>query len=118
MAAGRLLAISTATLSLLALPCLAGPCSDDITNMEMSISAKIDAIAAAGPVAGPNIGGQTHAQPTPESLATAERELGEVSARTISAVKDAMVRARKADADGDKIACEQALADARRAIGP
>jgi hypothetical protein len=41
-----------------------------------------------------------------------------VSAETIAAVRQAMLRARAADSAGDKNACEQALAEVQRAIGP
>ena len=48
---------------------------------------------------------------------TSEEKLGEVSAETIAAVRQA-VRAHAADSAGDKNACEQALAEVQRAIGP
>jgi hypothetical protein len=59
-----------------------------------------------------------HRQPTPGSLAAAESKLGEVSSHTVEVVAAAMARARKADLANDKSACEQALADVQRAIGP
>jgi hypothetical protein len=57
-----------------------------------------------------------HHQPTPGSIAAAEARLGDEAARSIETVKLAMARARAADGAGDKPACEQALADAQRAI--
>ena len=60
----------------------------------------------------------THVQPTPRSIGAAEEKPGEVSAETVAAVRQAMLRARAADSAGDKNACEQALAEVQRAIGP
>ena len=114
----QLLMISTSTLSLLTVPCEAGPCSKDIERMELNINAKLDALAAAGPGESQSIGAQMHRQPTPSSMGEAESKLGEVSSSTVKQVKDAMARARSADIAGDKSACEQALADVQRAIGP
>ena len=88
----------------------AGPCMDDIDKMQARIDAKLEAKAAAGPT-GRQVGASTHVQPTPRSIAAAEEKLGEVSAETVAAVRQAMLRARAADSAGDKNACEQALAD-------
>ena len=95
----------------------AGPCTDDIYKMQARIDAKLQAKAAAGPT-GRQVGASTHVQPTPRSIAAAEEKLGEVSAETVAAVRQAMLRARAADSAGDKNVCEQALAEVQRAIGP
>jgi hypothetical protein len=95
----------------------AGPCTDDIGKMQARIDAKLHAMAAAGPT-GRQVGASTHVQPTPRSIGAAEEKLGEVSAETVAAVRQAMLRARAADSAGDKNACEQALAEVQRAIGP
>ena len=95
----------------------AGPCSDEISNMQDRIDAKVQANAAAGPT-GRQVGASTHVQPTPRSIAAAEEKLGEVSAETVAAVRQAMLRARAADSAGDKNACKQALAEVQGAIGP
>jgi hypothetical protein len=96
----------------------AGPCSDEISNMMARIDAKLEAKAAAGPTARQGVGAGMSVQPTPRSIAAAEEKLGEVSPQTVDAVRQAMSRARAADSAGDKNACEQALADAQRAMGP
>src|SRR5262249_28089245 len=96
----------------------AGPCSDQIDSMQARIDAKLEAKAAAGPTAREGIGAGMSDQPTPRSMATAEERLGEVSSQTVNAVRQAMAQARAADSAGDKNACEQALTDVRRAIGP
>jgi hypothetical protein len=96
----------------------AGPCSEKIDNMMTRINAKLEAKAAAGPTAREgNVAGMSD-QPTPRSIAAAEERLGEVSPQTVETVRQAMLRTRAADSAGDKTACEQALADAQRAIGP
>jgi hypothetical protein len=95
----------------------AGPCTDDIDKMQARIDAKAHAMAAAGPT-GRQTEASTHVQPTPRSIGAAEEKLGEVSAGTVAAVRQAMLRARAADSAGDKNACEQALAEVQTAIGP
>jgi hypothetical protein len=110
--------VISAVAILISLPCEAGPCSDDIERMQFSIDAKMNAVAAAGPAANQDVEAQMHRQPTPGSLAQTESKLGEVSSRTIKEVKDAMTRAREADIAGNKAACEQALADVQRVLGP
>jgi hypothetical protein len=96
----------------------AGPCSKEIDNMMVRINAKLEAKAAAGPHAGESArAGMSH-QPTPRSMAKIEERLGELSPQTADAVRQAMLRARTADSAGDQNACLQALADAKRAMGP
>ncbi|MGC1695045.1 MAG: hypothetical protein WA743_07195 [Pseudolabrys sp.] len=96
----------------------AGPCSDKINSTQARIDAKLAAKAAAGPTAREGATAGMSDQPTPRSIARAEERLGEVSPQTVEAIKQAMLRARAADSAGDKNACEQALADVQRAIGP
>ena len=57
-------------------------------------------------------------QPTPHSMAEAEARLGQLSPETVAAVRQAMLGARSADGAGDNTACEQALAEVERALGP
>ena len=96
----------------------AGPCMDDIVRMEGQINTKLDAIAAAGPTGTQDATAYgKHLQPTPNTIATAEEKLRELSKGKFDAVKQAMDRARAADAAGDKPACEKALADAQRELG-
>jgi hypothetical protein len=95
----------------------AGPCSREIDRVQARIDAKLDARAAKGPSEKEGTGALLHRQPTPGSIAAAEQRLGEASAKTDNAVTQAMARARAADGAGDKSKCEQALAEARRALG-
>jgi hypothetical protein len=112
------LAIGALALCFLTLPCLAGPCSKDIAGMQARIDARLNALAAAGPSAKQSVEAQTHRQPTPRSMASAERELGELSPNTIVKVNEAMERAQKADAAGDDTGCRRALDEVARIIGP
>ena len=96
----------------------AGPCSHEIDRMQARIDSKLEAKAAAGPFAPEGAFAGMSDQPTPRSMATVEERLGEISPQTVDAVAQAMARARAADGADDKNACEQALADAQRALGP
>jgi hypothetical protein len=114
----RILVLSASALVTSTVACYAGRCSHDIDLMQSQVDAKLEAKAAAGPDAREGTEATMHRQPTPESLAAAENKLGEVSSHTVDVVGAAMARARKADLANDKSACDQALADVRRAIGP
>jgi hypothetical protein len=103
-----------AVLTLLALPCVAGPCLQEIDRMQIEVDARIEAIAGAGPAARESTAATLHHQPTPGSLAATEEKLGE-GAQMTEAVA-ALARARAADRADDKAACEKALADVRRAL--
>jgi len=96
----------------------AGPCSKEIDRLRAEIDAKLGALAAAGPSTRESTAATMHRQPTPSSIGAAENRLGDVSAQKVKATTEAMARARTADGAGDQKACEQALADARRALGP
>jgi hypothetical protein len=114
----RLLVAGAAALVASTSASYAGPCSHEIDRMQAAIDARLEAKAAAGPAARESTAATMNRQPTPGSIAAAEARLGEVSPQTIEAVAAAMARARQADSAGDKSACEQALADVQRAIGP
>ena len=96
----------------------AGTCSHEIGRMLAEIDAKLEAKAAAGPSARESTAATMHRQPTPGSIAGAETKLGDVSSQKVEAVAAAMARAREAYHAGDQSACEQALADVQRALGP
>jgi hypothetical protein len=59
---------------------------------------------------------QMHRQPTPGSIAGAEQKLGEGA--SFEPALSALAQARQADTAGDKAACERALAEVSRLIGP
>jgi hypothetical protein len=104
-------------LLLSALPAEAGPCAKDIVSMQARVDAHLGKAAAAGPSAKQSVGAQIHRQPTPSSIANAERELGDLSAETIVKVNAAMDRAQKADIAGNEKDCRQALEEVGRALG-
>jgi hypothetical protein len=57
-------------------------------------------------------------QPTPTTVARAEEIAGEVSGANLTAVEKFLQEARKADAANDLPACEKALAEVRKILGP
>ena len=84
--------------------------------MQAQVDARATAIAGAGPVAPESTAALLHREPTPGSIARAEESLGEGA--SITKALSALERAREADRGGNEGNCEQALAEARRAIGP
>jgi len=86
--------------------------------MQARLDAALAAKVATGPSAAEGASATMHRQPTPGSIAAAEEKLGNLSSEKVGAVQQAMARARAADSAGDKAACEQALADVQRVIGP
>jgi hypothetical protein len=96
----------------------AGPCSSQIEQMAVRVEARLEAQAGAGSGAAESTAARLHRQPTPRSIAAAEEALGELSGETIERVRSAMTRARAADDAGDQKACDEALAEVQRAIGP
>ena len=109
--------LSAAALILWTLPSNSGPCSQDIEQMQVRVDAKLDSIAQAGRTVKESVAATLRHQPTPMSIARAEAAIGDIFPETQQALAGAMGRARKADASGDKTACDRALDDAQRAIG-
>ena len=118
MSLQRFLVACTAVLAASTSASYAGPCSHEIDRVVAEINAKLGAKAAAGPSARESTSATTHRQPTPGSIAAAETRLGDVSSQKVEAVAAAMARAREAYYAGDQSACEKALADVQRALGP
>ncbi len=106
-----------AALALVASACVghAGPCQQQIDRMQARVDAKLDAMAKSGPPAVESAAALLHRQPTPGSIAAAEVKLGDASAGALAA---ALTRAREADSSGNQSACEQALAEVQRLLGP
>ena len=98
------------------LPSHAGPCTTEIDRMQIEVDARIEAIAAAGQAAGESTAATLHHQPTPGSIAAAEEQAGDTP--KMEEAVAALEKAREADGANDKSACDRALADVRRAIGP
>ena len=93
----------------------AGPCLQDIDRLQPRVDAKLEAMARTGLSAPESLAAQLHRQPTPGSIAAAESKVGEVSS---GALASAMARAREADGGGNKSACDEALAEVQRLLGP
>jgi hypothetical protein len=116
MATAASLALTAVAVVLSISSSYAGPCSKQIDRMQARIDAKVEAIAAAGPFMRQGTIAGMNDQPTPRSIAAAEARQGEISWHTVDVVRQAMTRARVADAAGDARACRQALAEMRRAM--
>ena len=91
---------------------IAGTCIAEIDKEQAKIDAALDQQAEAGKTGVESMAATDSRQPTPASIAAAERALGEgVSIREAMA---ALNRARKATDRGDAAACQAELADARK----
>jgi hypothetical protein len=112
----RLLVPTVAALALSATASAAGPCTQQIAQVQAQIDAKLRANAATGPAAPESSAALRSRQPTPQSIAEAESKLGEVSQELMATLGTGMARAREADLAGDKGVCEEALAAVRRAL--
>jgi hypothetical protein len=113
---GPLLGLSIAAFVASTMACAAGPCAPEIAAMEARLNANVAAIARSGPSAPESAGALEHHQPTPGSIAAAERKLGEIPPEANEIITKAMAKAQEADAAGDKAACEQALEEVERTI--
>jgi hypothetical protein len=94
----------------------AASCGAQIDKVQAQVDARLDAVAGTDPGARESRAALLHHQPTPASIAAAERGLkGQHGVeRALAALK----RAREANARGYRQACETALAQARAAITP
>jgi hypothetical protein len=98
-------------------PGRANSCSQDIDRAWVQVNAKIQARSAAGRSVPQSTIGLLHRQPTQSSVGAAEKTLVDVWLPMETAVA-ALSRARQADHANDRMACEKALAEAHRVIGP
>ena len=117
MSIHRLLMLSAAALALWISPSLASPCAADIDRMWVEVGTKLQARLGAGRSASQTIIALMRRQPTPNSVATAEQNLGQ-RWLPIETTVAALARARQADRANDSFACEQAITEAQRAIVP
>jgi hypothetical protein len=93
--------ILCAALMVAVLPAYAGPCTQAIAEFEKAMAA--DPTQPSGPQ---SVGAQLHHQPTPESVARADR-------RARADFKEALARAKHFDALGERNECMGALTEAR-----
>jgi hypothetical protein len=113
----ELLVLSAVLAALWTQPGRANSCSQDIDRAWAHVNAKIQARSAAGRSVPQSTIGLLHRQPTQSSVGAAEKMLVDVWLPMETAVA-ALSRARQADHANDRIACEEALAEAHRVIGP
>lgn len=92
----------------------AGPCTAAIGKTQAQIDAKLNRKALAGPTGTESVDATLHHQPSPESIAAAEKALGEGA--SIRAAIAALKLARAADDKGDAAGCQAALANAQNAL--
>jgi hypothetical protein len=94
----------------------ASSCGPQIDKVQAQVDARLEAVARTDPGARESRAALLNHQPTPASIAAAERGLkGQHSVeRALAALK----RARKAEARGDRKGCQAALVEARAAIAP
>jgi hypothetical protein len=111
----QMFVLAATALALSTLPGRAGPCAQDIDRAWAQVDAKIHARIAAGRSLPQSTIGLLHHQPTPHSVATAEKTLDQGWVPMEAAVA-ALARAREADRTDDGSTCEQTLAQAQRAI--
>ena len=111
----QLLVLGAAAIALSTSPSRASPCLYDIDRAWVDVGAKIQARIGAGRSAPQGTTALLHHQPTPSSIAAAEEQIRERWVSMEVAVT-ALARAREADRANDGSACEQAIAEAQRAI--
>jgi hypothetical protein len=99
-------AVVGAVLGLTAADAWAGPCTSDIAAFEDAI-AKSQGNPAAGLMARQTVGADLNYQPTPASVAQAQARLKQRFATT-------MARAKRYDAQGNRLGCTRELAKAKR----
>lgn len=102
-------ALAGLTFILGAAPAHAGPCTDRIYETDLTVAKLLGAAAAEGGPAPESSFATMHRQPTPGTIASAERHAGDLTADELQAVTEAMDTARHADDEGDDDGCEQAL---------
>jgi hypothetical protein len=95
----------------------ANSCSQDIDRAWAEVNTKIQARSGAGRSVPQSTIAFLHRQPTPSSVAAAQARLVDAWMPIETAVA-ALSRAREADRANDRAACEEALAEVRRRIGP
>ncbi|WP_414475710.1 hypothetical protein [Microvirga sp. M2] len=92
----------------------AGPCSAMIDQLQAVVDARIDTTAGTGGMARESTEVTAHRQPTPESIARAEKELGEGAG--YGQALSLLGQARAADQAGDAATCGKLLDAARGAL--
>jgi hypothetical protein len=95
---------------------LGGACTAQLDKLQQQVDSQVGAAAASGPTGPESTDAKLHHQPTPQSLAQAEANLGDKTAGSDDSFIYAMKRARDADDDNQEAKCLAALADAKAAV--
>jgi hypothetical protein len=103
-------ALLSAVLALAATKALAGPCTSDIAAFEATVRGS-QGNPFAGLTAPQSVGAQLEHQPTPASVKQAQERLKSKFAAT-------MARAKRYDAQGNRLGCTRELAAAKRMYIP
>jgi hypothetical protein len=103
-------ALACAVLALAATKALAGPCTSDIAQFEATVRGS-QGNPLAGLTAPQSVGAQLEHQPTPASVKAAQERLKSRFAAT-------MARAKRYDAQGNRLGCTRELAAAKRMYIP
>jgi len=111
-------ALTALALAFCASPAHAGPCADQIYEADVALSKRLNAAAAGGKTGAESTFARLHRQPTPATVAGAEAKLGELPEADIERIEKFLDDARNADAANNKAACEAALTEARKILGP
>ena len=112
------LALSALALAFCAGPAHAGPCTEEIYQADVALGKRLGAAAAGGRTGAESSFATMHRQPTPATVAGAEARLGELPSADVERIEKFLDDARNADATNNKAACEAALTEARKILGP
>jgi hypothetical protein len=93
---------------------VAGPCTAEIGKTQAQIDAALDRQAGTGKTGSETAAATAHHQPTPETIAAAEKALGEGA--SIRDALAALAIGRAADDRGDAAGCREAIANAQKAL--
>ena len=118
MTIARMLLLSAAMLSGTTGAVTAGPCTDAIDRAQARVDTKAEAANRTWHSAPQSAEALMHRQPTRDSITAAQTDANGLSPGAANSVSTALARARIADRNGDRTACERSVTDAQRAIGP
>jgi hypothetical protein len=110
--------IFSLVLALLPTPALAlgGACTAQLDKLQFAFDSQVEVTAAKGPGGAETTDAKLHHQPTPQTIAKAEANIGDKSTGPADDFTYAMKRARDADDDNQEGKCLAALADAKAAF--
>jgi hypothetical protein len=87
---------------------VAGPCTEQITQIEQAVRASAS-VPDAGPMAAQSVGAQLHRQPTPNSIKQAQQQTDAQFQSTLASAKDL-------DAQGKRAECTAKVDELKRLL--